>query len=244
MILDAQSKLTALALAALLAATPSFAQEATTEQPAEEQPAEAATDAPAEGSNDLNLDMGTPIDQAGDAANENALGTTYVLEVSGDWEVRCVRTPLKLGDESADPCALHQLLRDESNNPVATIELVNLPAGQQAVAGATIVTPLETLLTEQITLSVDGGQGRRYPFTFCTQQGCIARVGFTNDAVSNFKRGSKGTLSIVPATAPDQQVALNISLSGFTAGFDRLQELNARNAEALEAARAAADSDN
>lgn len=225
------TSLSGLALAALLAAAPTFAQEAATDAPADADQAPAQTEGT---QGDLNLDMGTPVGEGQPAEGEETLGQTYIKEVSGDWEIHCVRTELE-----ADPCALHQLLRDSSDNAVATIEMVNLPAGQQAAAGATIVTPLETLLTEQITLAVDGGQGRKYPFSFCTQRGCVARVGFTDGAVDTFRRGNQATLTIVPAAAPDQQVVLTVSLTGFTAGFETLVELNNANAAAIENAAGA-----
>jgi invasion protein IalB len=181
-----------------------------------------------EGADDLDLDMGTPVEE--DAGG--GLGDAYVLEVSGDWEIRCVRTDLE-----HDPCALHQLLQDQQGNAVATIEVVDLPEGREAAAGATIVTPLETLLTRQITLSVDGGTARRYPFTFCTQAGCVARVGFTGPEVDAFRRGAVASLTIFPAGAPDTPVELDASLTGFTDGFARIEELNALNAEAAAAAQ-------
>ncbi len=144
----------------------------------------------------------------------------FVAEVFGDWEMRCVTTP------EGDNCTLFQLLTDQQGNNVAEVSLFGLPPGQEAAAGATIITPLETLLTQQITLQVDSGQARRYPFSWCSQIGCFARVGFTEDEVNQFKRGARATLMIVPAAAPDQQVQLNLSLSGFTAGFDAV---NAKN---------------
>jgi invasion protein IalB len=97
-----------------------------------------------------------------------------------------------------------------------------LPAGQQAVAGATIVVPLQTLLTQQLTISIDGGQTKRYPFRFCTQLGCFAQIGLTEGEVNAFKRGAQATATIVPAAAPDARVSLNISLTGFTAGYDSI----------------------
>ncbi|MEO1677278.1 MAG: invasion associated locus B family protein [Pseudomonadota bacterium] len=228
--------------AALSLSAPAIAQDSTgaeTEAPAAETDAP-ATDAPSGGegeggSEDLGLSMGTPVDD-GAAASADQIGQPYLLETSGDWEIRCVRTSLE-----HDPCALHQLLQDEADNSVATIELVNLPPDQAAAAGATIVTPLETLLTEQITLQVDGGQGRRYPFSFCTQIGCVSRVGFTDAEVDAFRRGAEATLTIVPATARDAQVRLGVSLIGISAGLERIIELNALNAEAINAARAAQD---
>jgi invasion protein IalB len=223
------TRLSSLALAALLTATPVLAQEAA----APEQPSEPATAEATEGGSGDGLNMGTPVGE--NASQVDAIGSTYIEDVSGDWEIHCVRTQL-----DADPCALHQMLRDESDNPVATIEMVNLPAGRQAVAGATIVTPLETLLTEQITLSVDGNGGRAYPFNFCTQRGCVSRVGFAQADVDRFKRGNAAQLSIVPMVAPDQKVALTISLNGFTAGFDKIKELNAANEAAVAKATAEA----
>ncbi|MFD0979802.1 invasion associated locus B family protein [Tropicimonas aquimaris] len=219
-----QTRLSALALAALLAAIPALAQDAATDAPADAAPAETAEQT--EGS-DLGLSMGEPV------ATESEFGQTYIHDVSGDWEIRCIRTPLE-----ADPCALHQVLRDEAGNAVSTIELVNLDRGGQVAAGATIVTPLETLLTGQVTLSVDGGAGRKYPFNFCTERGCVARVGFSQEDVERFKRGNAASLAIVPLVAPDQTVALGLSLTGFTAGFSTITELNALNSAAVEKATA------
>lgn len=68
-----------------------------------------------------------------------------------------------------------------------------------------------------------GGQNKRYPYTFCSVVGCFARVGFTASEVTAFKRGASATLTIVPAAAPDQSVALTVSLSGFTASYDSIE---------------------
>jgi invasion protein IalB len=219
-----------LALVAL--AAPLAAQEEAPAAPAEEPPAEAApaeaaapeapAEAPATGeaATDPGLDLGEPVE--GEAA-EPQPGQAYVREEFGDWSLRCLRVA-----EGEEPCQLYQLLQDQEGNSVAEISLFPLPEGQPAAAGATIVTPLETLLTEELTLSVDGGAARRYPFTFCNPAGCVARVGFTPEEVQQFRAGSAAQLTIVPAAAPDQTVDLAISLTGFTAGFE--------NATVLEAA--------
>lgn len=145
---------------------------------------------------------------------EDAEGASYVGNTHGDWEMVCVRVP-----DQEDPCQMYQLLRDAEGNATAEISLFPLPPGQEAVAGATILTPLETLLTAQLVMQVDGGAAKRYPFTFCTAIGCIARVGFTAAEIDAFRRGAKATWSLVPIAAPDQVVELNMSLIGFTAAF-------------------------
>lgn len=163
-----------------------------------------------------NLSMGETV------AQENGPGTTYTKDVHGDWEVRCIRAP----EGQKDRCELYQLLQDGDGNSVAEITLFGLPPGQQAAAGATIVTPLLTLLTQQITLQVDDGTAKRYPFTWCGQVGCYARVGFTADEIAAFKRGNTAKITIVPVAAPDTTVELPVPLSGFTAGFDAVNEAN------------------
>lgn len=167
----------------------------------------------------------TAAEPAPSAADILSLGEevgaeTFDVEAFGDWEKRCVTLP------EEQNCTLFQLLQDEQGNNVAEISLFGLPPGQQAAAGATIVTPLETLLTQQITLQVDSGQARRYPFSWCSQIGCFARVGFTEAEVAAFQRGARAIMTIVPAAAPDQQVELTISLLGFTAGLEAVNAAN------------------
>lgn len=189
-----------IALAIGLAATTGLsavAQEAT-EAPAAEAPA-----APA----GQDLSMGQ--------APADGPGSSYVKEAFDAWELRCVRVV-----EGAEPCQLYQLLKDADGNSVAEIGMFAMPEGGEAAAGATIIAPLETLLTAGLRLGVDESAPKIYPFTFCSQMGCVARVGFTAEEVAAFKAGNKATIQIVPAVAPDQTVTLEMSLSGFTAGYD------------------------
>lgn len=152
---------------------------------------------------------------------ERQPGQIYVAEVHGDWERRCANNP----DGDDPPCQMYQLLKDTDGTPVAEINIVRLPEGGQAVAGATFVAPpLETLLTEKLTLAVDSGGGKEYAFRVCTAQGCIVQLGFgAGGDIAAFKAGNVATATIVPAIAPDQRVQLPISLSGFTAAFDALE---------------------
>ncbi|WP_299164911.1 invasion associated locus B family protein [uncultured Tateyamaria sp.] len=152
----------------------------------------------------------------GEDATEPQVGDTYVAETIGDWELRCIKS--ETGD---DPCQMYQLMSDEEGTPVAEITIFRLPEGGRAVAGATIIVPLETSLPQQLTMQVDGGQARRYPFAFCNPIGCLSRVGLVADELAAFRRGNAATLTIVPALAPDQKVNLTLSLKGFTATFDK-----------------------
>lgn len=196
----------------LLLGTAAIAQETTTETPAPAATPEAA--APAAPAPDA-LSMGK------EAAPADGIGSTYTAGTFGQWEQRCVKT-----EDGSDPCQLYQLLKDGGANAVAEISMFGLPAGQQAVAGATIIAPLETLLTADLSMSVDGGKPRRYPFSWCSPIGCIARIGLTQAELDAFKKGKEAKLTIVPVVAPDQKVELTVSLSGFTAGYDAVNKAN------------------
>lgn len=159
------------------------------------------------------------------------VGETYRVSTHKDWELRCIEAGQDAeGNDVKDPCQLYQLLEDQNGNSVAEINLFNLIGDDNLAAGATIVTPLETLLTRQVVLSVDGGSPKAYPFTFCTEIGCFARVGFTSGDVASFKRGKSAKIVIVPAQAPDQTVELTMSLLGFTAGFEAVTAATAADA--------------
>ena len=171
----------------------------------------------------------TPAEEAADTApdglslgaveGEIAVGQTYVREEYGVWQLRCVKT-----ENDKDPCQLYQLLSDGEGNSVAEFNMFALPEGQQAVAGANVITPLETLLTANLRLAVDGGQAKVYPYSFCSQIGCFSRIGLTADEVALFRKGAAAKITIVPAAAPSDTVELTLSLSGFTAGFNALVE--------------------
>lgn len=165
-------------------------------------------EAPASGSA-AQLDLGQPV---GDGPQ---LGERYSKEKFGDWDLACIKTE---GDN--DPCSLLQIMNDQEGNPIAEFSLFRIADGGQAIAGATIIVPLETLLPAQITMSVDGAPGKRYNYSFCNPIGCVAQIGLTEGDVDALKRGASAKLSLRPAPAPDQLIEVDMSLSGFTAGFD------------------------
>lgn len=188
-------------IAALAIAGPAFAQDTT--QPAPQETP--ATPAPA----DPGLAMGETVTDGPQA------GQTYVREVSGDWSVECLKV-----EEGEEPCQIFQTLTDEEGNQVANMRIFKLPAGGQAEAGALVAVPLETLLTAQLTITVDGAQPKRYPLQVCDRQGCYARIGLTAEDIASYKRGASATVTLVPFVAPDERVEVKLSLSGFTAGYD------------------------
>jgi invasion protein IalB len=156
-----------------------------------------------------------------DADKDPEVGKPYTAETIGQWEMRCIKL-----EEGTDPCQMYQLLDDGQGAPVAEVSLFRLPSGGKAIAGATIVVPLETAIPQQLTIAIDGGKARRYPYAFCNPVGCYVRLGLTAADVAAFKRGNEAKMTIVPALAPDQKVVLTMSLEGFTASYDKVSVLD------------------
>ena len=175
--------------------------------------------------NNSDLSVGTP------AAPE--IGQTYTAETHGDWEIRCLRVP----EGEAEPCQMYQLLTDGQGAAVAEFNLFDLPDEGQVVAGATIVTPLDTLLTGQLRIQIGTREPLVYPFRFCQAVGCFVRVGLTEANLDDYRAGASATITIVPLQAPDQTVNLEASLSGFTAAFEDLEVRSAAARALVEAAQ-------
>ncbi len=145
------------------------------------------------------------------------VGQPYLIEKVGDWDVRCVKL-----EEQPEPCHIYQLLKNEQGNPVAEISFFHLPGGGAAVLGASAVTPLGTLLQNQLIFSIDGGAPKQYPFNWCETIGCIARMGFTGLELESLKKGTNATMTIASVVAPGKPVVLTISLKGFSEGFKKV----------------------
>ena len=138
-----------------------------------------------------------------------------IRETHGDWEIRCAT--------ATDTCFLYQLMMNDEGTPVAEFSIVKLPLGSEAVAGATIVAPLGTLLTRGVVFSVDDADATQYPFSWCTRPGCFSRFGLTDLLVSGMKSGSNVNITLYSIGNAQKAIPITASLNGFTAAFDALE---------------------
>tara|TARA_B100000780_G_scaffold67243_1_gene44420 strand:+ start:1694 stop:2323 length:630 start_codon:yes stop_codon:yes gene_type:complete len=150
-------------------------------------------------------------------SNEPSFGDYYNKGRFEDWILRCVKT-----ENSIDPCQLFQLMLNVDKTPIAEFNLNVIEPNGIIIAGANVITPLETLLTAELTIRIDQNKAKVYPFAFCVQLGCVARIGLTEDDLASYKSGIQATVTMVPAGAPNQQEDLRLSLAGFTAGYEAL----------------------
>ncbi|NHX27284.1 invasion associated locus B family protein, partial [Escherichia coli] len=161
-----------------------------------------------------------PTISSGTTEGENPVGSRYVAQTHGDWELVCTRMP----EGQKDRCGMFQMLVDQGANPTAEFNIGLLATEQGVAVIGEIVTPLETLLTKGMRLSVDDGQAKIYPFQTCSKVGCLLRMTFSCEVIEAFKRGANAQVVIVPFKAPDREVRLSVSLTGFTAALDAMVE--------------------
>jgi invasion protein IalB len=137
-------------------------------------------------------------------------------EKVGAWDLQCAKT----GPEPR-PCRMYQLLTDQEDTPVIEMTMYRLPEGAPAAAGATFVAPLNTLLTAQLSVAIDGVLVQRVPFSLCYEAGCVARMFMSPIEAQAFQNGETATVSLVPALAPDQVVAVEMKLDGLKEAFEK-----------------------
>ena len=157
------------------------------------------------------LSLGKPLQP------KREIGQPYIVERKDDWAIRCVTT-----DTGNDPCEMFQLLVREEGSPIAEISMFPLPPNEPAVAGATILVPLETLLTSPLIIEFNETKAKEYPYSYCNKSGCVVRVGFDQSDLDDLKKGNEITMAISHILQPDQQLVLPVSLIGFTAMFNKL----------------------
>ncbi|MFT4999783.1 MAG: invasion protein IalB [Paracoccaceae bacterium] len=147
-------------------------------------------------------------------------GQTYAREVFGDWELLCIKTP-----EGPEPCEIGQLILDANATPVSDVRIFPLPQGSAAIAGANFITPLGVLLQSGLVFGIDDKEVKQYPYQFCNNIGCIARVGFTPLELQAMRKGEVGKMTFRMANAPDKPANIELSLKGFAAAFAALSKL-------------------
>ncbi len=133
----------------------------------------------------------------------------FVKATYGKWRVICVQS------DDVENCAMSIRLTDANGNPTADMSIEALPNGKEAVAGATLVTPLATLLPPGIAYSIDSDRARRYQFDWCDRGGCISRFGFTEEEVGFMEEGKLGKLTIVAVADQANPLSLDVPLDGF-----------------------------
>lgn len=180
-----------LAVAALMLSPLSgFAQDATTETPAEAPAVEAA---PAEGS--ATDDVAAAVDGL----------------ASQNWLKVC--DPLPDGQKA---CLMRQVIL--ANGQFLGAFVLRDDPGQDSRLLATAAVPLGVILPFSLTWRIDNADVRRVPYIQCDTTACMAQLVVNEQYINSLKRGSKLTLTAKNRNGED--LVVEIDLAGFTATYD------------------------
>ena len=141
----------------------------------------------------------------------------YIKKRFENWTHKCIK-PVN----SIERCEANQIIFNQKQQPVAEISIIKLPKGQVAAAAATIIVPLETILSEGLVLAIQELEPKKYQFKFCNSLGCYSQIGLTDDEVEALKRKEKASIFLKHISSGDQQIVIPMSLDGFTKIFSNL----------------------
>ena len=97
-----------------------------------------------------------------------------------------------------------------------------------AVANATVLTPLDTLLSPGLQIQVDDNEPAIVPFAFCRPVGCFVQISLTDENLEIFQNGADATVVLFALTRDELgqigglPVPTQASLRGFTAAYEDL----------------------
>ena len=141
----------------------------------------------------------------------------YIKERFEDWALKCIKPA-----NSIERCEANQIIFNQKQQPVAEISIIKLPKGQVAAAAATIIVPLETILSEGLVLAIQELEPKKYQFKFCNSLGCYSQIGLTDDEVEALKKKEKASIVLKHISSGDQQIVIPMSLNGFTKTFSNV----------------------
>ena len=143
----------------------------------------------------------------------------YIKETNKDWNLKCIAPR-----NSIERCEANQIIFNGKKQPVAEISIFKLSDNQVAEAAATIIVPLETLLSEGLILAIQDLEPKKYQFKFCNSLGCYSQIGLTKEEVEALKNKEQAFIYLKHISSGDQQVIIPISLVGFTKTFSRVMQ--------------------
>ena len=143
----------------------------------------------------------------------------YIKERFENWSLKCIK-PVN----STERCEANQIIFNQKQQPVVDISIIKLPKGQVAAAAATIIVPLETILSEGLVLAIQELEPKKYQFKFCNSLGCYSQIGLTDDEVEALKRKEKASIFLKHISSGDQKIVIPMSLDGFTKTFSNVKQ--------------------
>ena len=149
------------------------------------------------------------------ALGQSQQGT--VRSVHNDWQIRCETAPGAPGEQ----CALVQSVTAEDRPNVGlTVIVLKTADGKNRILR--VLVPLGVLLPKGLGLRIDQTDIGSAGFERCLQNGCVSNISMDEKLIAQMKSG-KQALFLIYQTH-EEGIGVQLSLAGFSAGFERLDK--------------------
>ena len=141
------------------------------------------------------------------------------IEIFDDWASACL-----IGETGEKECAIRQVLFNDDGVPLAKIDVFKVDDGELFIAGAEILVPHGVTIENGLEIQVDKSLPRRYEFSTCLRDGCLARVGITESEMEKMRTGQNLNFVFYVGLGgvSEQLIEFSASLKGFTEAFNTL----------------------
>ena len=169
-----------------------------------------------------------PGQPAGQTAGQPAAApkqSAEIIKKHDDWTLTCEKKAVPQPDGTTKrPCAMLQSTQHtERKNVSLTLVLIKGMKDGKPNTMMRVIAPIGVFLPTGVALEIDGAAVGRVPFTRCLPQVCIAFAEASPPTLSKMRKGGKANFIIYEA--PGLGMTLELSLNGFTAAWNHLQEL-------------------
>jgi invasion protein IalB len=136
---------------------------------------------------------------------------TAAAPANQNWLKVC--DPLPDGQQA---CIMRQVVL--ANGPFLGSFLLRDDPGQESRLLAVAAVPLGVLLPFGLTWQIDGAKPIRVPYMLCDPTSCATQLVINEQYVNSLKKGN--TLKLTAKNRQNQDLTIEITLSGFTAAYD------------------------
>jgi invasion protein IalB len=158
-------------------------------------------------------------DTSGQAAVQGQQAELVETATHGDWKIVCLN--------GEPPCVMRQTGRAEGQDVMeVSVRRIEPQQTQQGTVEAVmdIRVPLGVLLREGVSIRIDQGEAQRGAYSICVPDGCLMREPLPNAFVNLLKAGAVANVGVaIMRNGQAQELAVPVSLSGFTAAFNSLE---------------------
>lgn len=139
-----------------------------------------------------------------------------------DWRMQCI----KVSDRESCELYQHRAVKTEKQGNITVLvgKLYLQKKDDKLVPHLRIITPVGVWLPAGIAIQFDDGKQMDLPYLLCGGVGCMTDFGIADDFLPKAKKAEK--LFVAYKFANQQQGNFELSMLGFTAGLDALEERN------------------